>query len=162
MRFAKALVLAVLVARDVPASTGREPRACDESALGRTARAPRVAVWAEALPALEVRNVTTRMSGSVRLYTPDGAVDESQRKVFERIASTIDTDPRPLSLRLEQLVVKAAYRFNGARILVVSAWRWRAGRHGTGEARRRFWTDRQRIRTRIRAWSGHRGTRGQR
>lgn len=134
MRFVTVLVLVLFVVRHAPASTDPEPRACDEPAPSRSTGAPRVAAWAEALPALTVRNVTTRVTGAVRLYAADGTVDEGQRKLFERVASGMDTDPRPLSLRLEQLVVKAAYRFNRARILIVSGWRFHAGRHGTGEA----------------------------
>jgi hypothetical protein len=135
MRFAKLLVLlSLFIGRDAPASTDRQPRVCHESGLSRSASTPRVVAWAEALPAVDVKNVTTRVSGPVRLYAPDGAVDETQRKAFERIASGVDGAERVLAVRLEQLVMKAAYRFNGARILIVSGWRSRAGRHGTGEA----------------------------
>lgn len=135
MRFAKLLVLLPLfVVHDAPASTDRAPRTCAESTLSRAATTLRVAAWADVLRPVDVKNETTRVSGAVRLYAPDGAVDDSERKAFERIASGTGATPRPLSLRLEQLVMKAAYRFDGARILIVSGWRLRAGRHGTGDA----------------------------
>jgi len=135
VRFAKLLaVLPLLVARDAPAAVNREPRACDESTLGRSAPAPRVAAWARTLSPIDVTNVVTGAGGPVRLYALDGTIDESERRVFERLASSCETSPRPLSPRLEQLVVKAAYHFDGARVLVVSGWRAHAGRHGTGDA----------------------------
>jgi hypothetical protein len=127
-------VLSLFVVRDAAASTQREPRICEESGLSRGAPARRAAAWADALAPVDVKNVATRMSGPVRLYASDGVVDESQRRVFELLASGSETNAPPLSLRLEQLVVKASYHFDGARILVVSGWRIRAGRHGTGEA----------------------------
>jgi hypothetical protein len=39
-----------------------------------------------------------------------------------------------LAERLEKLVFKAAYRFGGARVDVLSGWRENAGRHSAGEA----------------------------
>jgi hypothetical protein len=60
-------------------------------------------------------------------------VDVGARDAFERIAGS-QSEPHPLAVRLEQLIVKAAYHFKGARVLIVSAWRPGAGRHTTGDA----------------------------
>jgi uncharacterized protein YcbK (DUF882 family) len=69
----------------------------------------------------------------VRLYTRDGEVDEVQRARFEQAVAR-DGEPHVLEERLERLVVKAAYHFGGAHVVVVSGWREHAGRHTTGEA----------------------------
>jgi uncharacterized protein YcbK (DUF882 family) len=104
-----------------------------ETALGRPAVSHRVEHWAEQLQPLEMVSLATHESAEVRLYADDGSLDEIAQQTFERIAAGADP-PHPLSPRLEQLVVKAAYHFKDASILVVSSWRANAGRHGTGEA----------------------------
>jgi uncharacterized protein YcbK (DUF882 family) len=75
----------------------------------------------------------TEATASFRLYASDGEIDDAARENFERVAAG-DAEPHALATRLEQLVVKAAYHFKVARVVVVSAWRANAGRHGTGEA----------------------------
>jgi hypothetical protein len=127
------VVLSLFVVRDAPARVLRAARACVETPLAPAAPTPRVASWAEGLPPIDIVSVRTRATASVRLYSSDGEIDEDARAKVERIASN-DDSPHPLAARLEQLVLGAAYHFNGARILVVSAWRANAGRHGTGDA----------------------------
>jgi uncharacterized protein YcbK (DUF882 family) len=136
MRFAKWLGLLVLfAARDAPAyGGGREPQICDESHLTADVPRPRVAHWATALDPIEVRHVATRANARVRLYAEDGSIDAGACEAFDRIASGYDDPIHPLSTRVEQLVMKAAYHFRGASVLVVSGWRTGAARHGTGEA----------------------------
>jgi hypothetical protein len=131
----RSLVLLALfaVARDAPANVVRTPRLLLETPLVAQAVSPRVAHWAEALAPIEVASVAAREGVRVRLYSSDGAIDEQARSDFERAAS-IEDDPHSLALRLEQLVVKAAYHFKQTRVVVVSGWRRNAGRHGTGEA----------------------------
>jgi uncharacterized protein YcbK (DUF882 family) len=127
------VVLSVFVVRDAPARVLRVPRLCAETLLSQAAAPARVASWAEALPAIDVTSVRTRATTAVRLYKADGDIDEEARAQIERIASSDDA-PHALAARLEQLVIGAAYHFNAARILVVSAFRAHAGRHGTGDA----------------------------
>ena len=75
-----------------------------------------------------------RASGrDVRLYADDGEIDETARETFERVAAN-DAEPHALAPRVEQLLMRAAYHFGAAPVQVVSAWRERASRHGTGEA----------------------------
>jgi uncharacterized protein YcbK (DUF882 family) len=104
-----------------------------ETALGPPTVFHRIDHWAEKLQPLEMVSLATHESAEVRLYTDDGNLDETAQQTFERIAAGADP-PHPLSPRLEQLVVKAAYHFKDASILVVSSFRANAGRHGTGEA----------------------------
>jgi hypothetical protein len=131
----RSLVLLALfaIARDAPANIVRGPRLLVETPLVAQAVSPRVAHWAEALDPIEVASVATRESVPVRLYSSDGTIDEQARDDFERAAS-VDGEPHALALRLEQLVMKAAYHFKQTRLVVVSGWRPNAGRHGTGEA----------------------------
>ncbi len=96
-------------------------------------RDARTASWAEALQPLEVTSVATGASASIRLYTPEGEVDEEARMQLEHVAAR-DGEQHELDARLDQLVVKAAYHFGGAHVLVVSGWRAHAGRHSSGEA----------------------------
>jgi uncharacterized protein YcbK (DUF882 family) len=137
MRLAIALV-AFVAARDAPAAIAREPRAADETQSAAAARPARVSSWATALDPIDFVNLTTRARAAIRLYGGDGAVDDDARAAFEQVAaSPMDaaaTRVRPLAVRLEQLVVKAAYHFQRARVLVVSGFRANAGRHGTGDA----------------------------
>jgi hypothetical protein len=123
----------LLFARDVPAR-GSVPAATGvETPMAAAARGTRTASWAEALAPLDVTSVHDGSSCSLRLYTPDGEVDEVARMRFEHVVAR-DGEQHVLEARLEQLVVKAAYHFGGAHIRVVSGWREHAGRHGTGEA----------------------------
>jgi hypothetical protein len=131
----RSLILIVLfaIARDAPANIVRMPRLLVETPLVAQSLKPRTANWAESLGPIEVASVATHVSTSIRLYSSDGAIDEEARSDFERAAS-IEDDPHPLALRLEQLVMKAAYHFKQSRVVVVSGWRPNAGRHGTGDA----------------------------
>ncbi len=129
-----AVVLAAFaIARDAPADPLREQHPCIETSLIATTPPIRVAHWAGALEAVEVESVSSHARASVRLYASDGSVDAKARDTFEQIVASPE-DARPLALRVEQLVVKAAYHFRRARVLVVSGWRPHAGRHTSGEA----------------------------
>jgi peptidase M15-like protein len=99
-----------------------------------SAPAARVPHWPSALEPIELESVSSHTRASVRLYASDGSVDAKARGMFEQLAATSGDDAHPLAVRVEQLVVKAAYHFNRARVILVSAWRPHAGRHSTGEA----------------------------
>jgi uncharacterized protein YcbK (DUF882 family) len=129
-----AVVLAAFaIARDAPADPLREPHPCIETSLIATTPPIRVQHWAGALEPVEVESVSTHERASIRLYASDGSVDAKARETFEQIVGSTG-EVRPLAVRLEQLVVKAAYHFNRARVLVVSGWRPHAGRHSLGDA----------------------------
>jgi uncharacterized protein YcbK (DUF882 family) len=127
------VALSLFVARDAPARVLRGAGGCLETFVAATPPATRVASWARALPPIEVAGVATRERAPIRLYADDGEIDESARQSLERIAAN-DAEPHALAPRVEQLLVRAAYHFGAAPIQVVSAWRQRASRHGTGEA----------------------------
>ena len=127
------VALSLFVARDAPARVLRGAGACLETFVAATPPPTRVASWARALPPIEVAGVGTRERAPIRLYADDGEIDESAREMLERIAAN-DAEPHALAPRVEQLLVRAAYHFGAAPVQVVSAWRQRASRHGTGEA----------------------------
>lgn len=127
------VALVAAVSRDAPAGAPVEPRTGVDTPLERDSWAPRVAAWADELPPLDVVSASTLASIRIRLYAPDGAIDSEARDAFERVASG-DGAPHPLSTRVEQLVLMAAYHFARAPVFIVSAWREHASRHGTGEA----------------------------
>ncbi len=138
MRFRGALRLllagaAVLVTRDAPARSPRPSNAFSEPAGERAPAPARVASWARALQPLEVSSAATREKATMRLYSDDGEIDPEARTTLERIAAGTG-DAHPLAPRVEQLLVRAAYHFGGAPIVIVSGFRERAGRHGTGDA----------------------------
>jgi uncharacterized protein YcbK (DUF882 family) len=89
--------------------------------------------WAEALAPLEVTNLAKGGNATIRLYGPDGEIDERERARLETVVA-VDGQPHVLAARLEQLVVKAAHHFGDAPVVVVSGWREHAGRHTAGEA----------------------------
>jgi hypothetical protein len=89
--------------------------------------------WAGVLEPIEVESATSHARAFVRLYAADGSVDPQARDSFEQIAAN-EGEAHPLAVRLEQLVMKAAYHFQKARVTVVSGWRPNAGRHSSGEA----------------------------
>jgi uncharacterized protein YcbK (DUF882 family) len=120
------------VVRDAPARALVEARGAADTPLAAKARAARVDSWAQQLRPLEIASVRTRSSARLRLYGEGGDVDDEAKAAFERIAN--EGGDHELAPRLQQLVVKAAYHFQGARVLIVSAWRERAGRHTAGEA----------------------------
>ena len=130
-------VAVALALHDAPLRAARPAVIATDTPLTEGARIPRVEApakpWAAALAPLDVANVTTKARSSILLYGGDGAIAENACEDFDRIAAGAD-EPRPLARRLEQLVVKAAYHFGGARVLVVSGYRPHAGRHGTGDA----------------------------
>jgi hypothetical protein len=130
---ALAAVLPLLVARDVGAHALAQAQLCIETPLVAPLRPARVAAWAEKLDAVEVGNAGTRTRARIRLYASDGEVDEGARDSFERMAAR-DVNAHRLSVRVEQLVFKAAYHFRSPTVIVVSGWRAHASRHGTGEA----------------------------
>jgi hypothetical protein len=104
-----------------------------DTPLERVAPTPRVASWARDLAPIEVMNGNTRDSASVRLYGRDGEIDETAREAFERIASA-GGPSHTFHVRVEQLVLLASYHFDRATVIIVSAFREHAGRHGTGDA----------------------------
>lgn len=127
------VLLSLFVVRDAPAHGLREARLAVETPMVGAPSAPRIAAWAQALAPIEIAGVNTRARAGLRLYTAEGEIDEEARAEIERIAAN-DHAPHVLSARLEQLVFLAAYHFKDAPVVVVSAWRAHAGRHGTGEA----------------------------
>jgi uncharacterized protein YcbK (DUF882 family) len=127
-------MLSLLLARDASAQgAARGAHEGVETPMAAGDRVARTTSWAESLAPIEVRSVATGASASIRLYTRDGEVDEVARMHLEHVAAR-DGEQHVLEERLEQLVVKAAYHFHGARVLVVSGWREHAGRHTSGEA----------------------------
>jgi hypothetical protein len=126
-----AAVAGVLVARSGVARASVQPRDCIDECLVATAREARMVAWADRLGPLEVLGLATGRKAQVRLYTSTGEIDETARRAIEQAVSP--GGEHPLSVRLEQLVAKAAYHFGGARVLVISAWREHAGRHSSGE-----------------------------
>jgi uncharacterized protein YcbK (DUF882 family) len=134
VRIALLILALVAVARDAPAHGVRAPSTCAfATAVATNPRPTRTAHWAETLDAVDVENVVTRTHERVRLYRPDGEIDDAGVEAFSRVASN-DALAHPLTPRVVQLVMKAAYHFAGARVFIVSAWRANAGRHGTGDA----------------------------
>jgi uncharacterized protein YcbK (DUF882 family) len=128
------VTLSLLFARDATANGVVEGSSCVTTPFEVAARDTRIDSWATRLPAIDVKNVVTKESASLRLYAPTGAVDDDARTEFERVATGKDCEQHPLAERLEQLVFKAAYHFGGARVAIVSGWRDHAGRHTKGEA----------------------------
>jgi hypothetical protein len=129
-----AVVLAAFaIARDTPADPLREAHPCIETSLIATTPPIRVPHWAGVLEPVEVESVSSHARAPVRLYAIDGSVDAKARNTFEQIVASTG-EVHPLAVRLEQLIVKAAYHFQRARVLVVSGWRPHAGRHTSGEA----------------------------
>jgi uncharacterized protein DUF882 len=129
-----AVVLAAFaIARDAPADPLREAHPCLETSLIATPPSIRVPHWAGVLEPVEVESVSSHARASVRLYASDGSVDTKARDTFEQIVASTG-EAHPLAVRLEQLIVKAAYHFQRARVLVLSGWRPHAGRHTSGEA----------------------------
>src|SRR5262249_55696034 len=99
--------------------------------------------WAASLPAIDVRNRNTNAREKIRLYADDGGIDPSALRAFMHVAeSTADLPEQsngevaePLEPRLVQLAFRAACRFGGARMVLVSATRKGThGKHGTGDA----------------------------
>jgi uncharacterized protein YcbK (DUF882 family) len=129
-----------------PANALAGTRVGSEPGFDAAWREARIDSWAAKLAPIEVRGPGSSGAAMLRLYASTGEVDETARAEFERFATSdsgkcqaahcvaVDREPHVLAVRLEQLVFKAAYRFQGARVDVVSGWRQRAGRHTAGEA----------------------------
>jgi len=128
-----AILGALAIAGDAPADPVREPHPGIETPLIASTPPARSVHWADVLEPIDVVSVSSRARASVRLYARDGSVDVTARDTFEQIAASAGEAHR-LAVRLEQLVVKAAYHFRKSRVLVVSGWRPHAGRHSTGDA----------------------------
>jgi hypothetical protein len=127
----------LLFAKDVPlrtAPTTPHAATATETPLSADARPPRSTAWAESLAPVTVTNGGTGATLQMRLYTRDGEIDPLERRRFEEVVARENESRHVLEERLEQLVVKAAYHFHAPRVVTVSAWRERAGRHTTGEA----------------------------
>ncbi len=127
------VVLSLFVARDAPAHVFRGARVYLETVASTRPPDARAASWARSLPPIEVSSVVSREKATIRLYANDGEIDEDARATLERIAAN-DAAPHTLAPRVEQLLVRAAYHFGAAPVQLVSAFRQRASRHGTGEA----------------------------
>ncbi|HEX3345218.1 MAG TPA: hypothetical protein VHS09_11630 [Polyangiaceae bacterium] len=126
-------VFSLLCARDAPVHTVVQPGSATDTPMTAAARDVRSASWADALAPLDVTSVATGEHAAIRLYGPDGDIDEAARMHFEHVVAR-DGEQHELASRLEQLVVKAAHHFRDAPVLVVSGWREHAGRHTTGDA----------------------------
>ncbi|HEY8086639.1 MAG TPA: hypothetical protein VIF09_02310 [Polyangiaceae bacterium] len=127
------VAVSLLLASDAPAREVPHTASATDTPATAIARDVRSASWASALPPLEVTSLASGGAASLRLYAPDGELDEGARMRFEHLVAR-DGEQHVLATRLEQLVVKASHRFHDARVMVVSAWRGRAGRHTAGEA----------------------------
>ncbi len=127
------IALSLLCPGDATAHDELGVGSCATTPLSMAARVARIDSWSTSLAPIDIKNVVTRETASLRLYATTGAVDDDARVDFERVAAK-ESDPHALSERLEQLVFKAAYHFHGARIEIVSGWREHAGRHTAGEA----------------------------
>jgi len=135
MRFPSLVAIAVvsLSRPGSPAEAYAQIGIASEQWLGVAAREPRTESWATKLAPVEVKSAASTESVTIRLYASSGEVDDAARDQFERIAAN-DGEAHVLAERLEKLVFKAAYRFGGARVDVLSGWRENAGRHSAGEA----------------------------
>ncbi len=127
------VILSFFIARDAPARTLASARQGKETSLAAALRETRVTSWAASLEPLIVTSASTGASARIGLYDRAGEIDEGARASFERVVSR-ETEAHILSLRVEQLVFKAAYHFGVERVFVVSGWREHAGKHSTGEA----------------------------
>ena len=88
--------------------------------------------WGASLPVVTVRNNNTGTEEDIRLYSAHGSLDLDAMKSF---MSVVNGEGEPLDARLVQLVFRAAYHFDGAKVTVVSGTRKGThGKHGTGEA----------------------------
>ncbi|HLK37688.1 MAG TPA: DUF882 domain-containing protein [Polyangiaceae bacterium] len=127
------MALSLFAARDAPAHAAVSRALFLETSASSTARPDRIDAWANRLDPIDVTTMGSHDVVSVRFYDRAGNVDDGARAELERVAAGA-VEAHGLSLRVERLLVKAAYHFGGARVVIVSGWRARAGRHGTGEA----------------------------
>jgi uncharacterized protein YcbK (DUF882 family) len=127
------VVLSIAFASDAPARQVPLATSAVDTPLNAAPRAARLPSWTASLPPLEVTSLSSGASASLHLYSTDGDLDESACMRLEHLVAR-DGEQHVLAPRLEQLLVKASHHFHDARVLVVSAWRERAGRHTAGEA----------------------------
>ena len=127
------VTLSLFIARDAPARSLARARIATETPLADALRETRMTSWATSLEPILVTNASTGATARIGLYDGGGEIDDGARASFERVASR-ENESHRLTLRVEQLVFKAAYHFGVQRLLVVSGWREHAGRHSTGEA----------------------------
>jgi hypothetical protein len=91
--------------------------------------------WATSLEAVDVRMRNTGARAKIRLYADDGTLDPKAAHEFMNVAASVKGATEPLPTRLVQLVFRAAYKFGGANVTIVSATRKGAhGKHGSGQA----------------------------
>jgi hypothetical protein len=91
--------------------------------------------WAMSLKAVDVRMRNTGAQAKIRLYADDGTIDPKAAREFMEVAASVKGAHEPLPTRLVQLVFRAAYKFGGANVMIVSATRRGAhGKHGSGQA----------------------------
>lgn len=119
------------------------PRPLDLPNAPAVAHGTEQVAWATELPAIDVKNLKTSVRSKIRLYAEDGTIERSALRAFMQVASSEadasehaeDEVVEPLDPRLVQLAFRAAYKFGGKPIVIVSATRKRAhGKHRTGEA----------------------------
>lgn len=108
------------------------------AAPSASAPAPRSAPWAQRLAPLLFRDINTLADVPARLYRDDGSIDDGAATELARVlwAAKDEETPR-VSVRLLQLVVKAAAHFDAHEVQVISSHRGKArkgSRHRTGEA----------------------------
>ena len=89
--------------------------------------------WAAVLPEITVQCANTNAEAGVRLYRPDGVLDEAALDTFMATVAEKD-DLRSINVRTVQLAFKAAYHFKSSKLTVVSSWRRGHGPHATGDA----------------------------
>jgi hypothetical protein len=91
--------------------------------------------WAEGLAPVLVKCDNTEAEARVRLYRPDGAIDDDAAHLFMATVNEREgKEPAAINVRTIQLVMKAAYHFKAKRIDVVSSYRKGGGPHGAGDA----------------------------
>jgi uncharacterized protein YcbK (DUF882 family) len=91
--------------------------------------------WAQDLAPIRVKYANTGAEAEVRLYRTDGAVDVDAARLFiATVGQGEGKEPREISVRTIQLVMKAAYHFKANWIDIVSAYRAGRGPHGSGTA----------------------------
>jgi uncharacterized protein YcbK (DUF882 family) len=109
---------------------------------GLAVDAPRPPTRFQLLPPLHIEYQTTREALDVRLYGPNGEVDEQAVSELNQLLCDARVPRRrevgELNRRTLQLLFKAAYHFESYEVEVVSAYRKpgrrREGPHGTGAA----------------------------
>lgn len=126
----------------------------DAGGAATSSAAPPAASWAQKLAPLLFRDINTLADVAVRLYRDDGTLDEDAATELGRVLWAAKDDDakrgadggapaeaKPtaarVSLRLLQLVVKAAAHFDAHEVQVISSHRGKArkgSRHRSGEA----------------------------